>query len=75
MGLLDSPIQLQHEVAIFAVAPERFVTLRLAAGVVIDDAIDDFPVAVVTFGHLPAGEVVAAKERYKPLGRSRRAFP
>ena len=73
--LLDSPIQLQDEVAIFAVAPERFVTLRLAAGIVIDDAIDDLPVAVVSRGHFPAAKVVAVEERDKSVGHSRRASP
>ena len=63
---LEPPVELQDEVAIFAVAPERFVALGLAAGVVIDDAIDDFPVAVVALGHFPAGQILPLNSETKP---------
>ena len=66
---LSPPVQLQDEVAVFAVAPERLVPGGLAAGIVIDDAIDDFPVAVIAVGHFPAGQVLAVEKRHKPVGR------
>ena len=47
--------------------------LRFAAGVVVDDAVDDLPVAVVALGHLPAGQVLAVEERDETRrARSRR---
>ena len=73
--LLEPPIKLQDEVAVFALAPERLVALRFAAGVIIDDAIDDLPVAVVALGHFPAGQVLAVEKGNKALGRGRRTAP
>ena len=65
----------KDEVVILAVAPERFVALGLAPGVVVDDAVDDLPVAVVAVGHLPAGQVFAVEERDEAVGHGRRRAP
>jgi len=60
--LLDAPVEPQDEVAVLLRAPEVLVAGRLGAGVVVDDAVEDLPVAVVAGGHLPVGEVFAVEE-------------
>jgi len=45
---------------------------RFAFGVVIDDAIEDAPVAVVAGGNFPAGQVAAVEQRYEASLASRR---
>src|SRR5207249_1288856 len=66
---LEPPVDLEDEVAERFLTPQGFVILlRLAAGVIINDAIHDLPVAVVPLGHLPAGQIVAIEERDKAFG-------
>ena len=60
---------------VFAVAPERLVALGLAAGVVVDDAVDDLPVAVVPLGHFPPGRSLPLKSDTNPSGTRWRASP
>src|SRR5262249_6810236 len=46
-GLLDAPVHLQDEVAELGLRPQTLVALGRALGVVVDDAVDDFPVSAV----------------------------
>src|SRR5262249_3757702 len=59
------PIDLQDEILVFLFGPEVLVLLILgfAERVVIDHAVQDFPVAVVAFRNGPAGEILAVEER------------
>ena len=65
---LEPPVDLEDEVAILDVAPERLVALGLALGVVVDHAVNDFPVPAVALWYFPAGQVLAVEERDKALG-------
>src|SRR5262249_7338583 len=50
--------------------PQALVPLGFALGVVVDDAAgQNFPVAVVSGRHLPAGEILAVEER-REAGRN-----
>ena len=69
---LDAPIDPEDEVAELLLGPERLVAGGFALGVVVDDAVDDFPVAVVAGGDLPAREVLAVEERREAVLRRRR---
>jgi len=66
---LDAPVNLEHEIAQLAIAPKGLVTLGFARGVVVNDAVHHFPVAVVAIRHLPAGEVLAVKQGGEAGGR------
>ena len=70
---LDSPLDFQHEVAELALRVQRLVTGRFAFGVVVDHAVDDLPVTVVTGRDLPAREVLAVEEGHEPILRNGRA--
>src|SRR5436190_1160262 len=57
---LEPPVQPQHEVLETLVRPQAlFRYFRLAAGVVVNDAIDHLPVSVVAGRDLPASQVLA----------------
>src|SRR5215471_9980724 len=60
---LQPPIDTQHKIAKGLVRPQALVPLGLAACVIVEDAVDDLPMAVVSFRYLPAGEVSAVEER------------
>src|SRR5262249_61692168 len=59
---LQPPVDAEDEVAERLLAPQALLALGLALGVVVDDAVDHLPVAVVPLGHLPAGEVLAVEQ-------------
>lgn len=42
--------------------------MSLAFGVVIDDAIHNFPMAIVPLRNLPTGEIFAVEERSETVG-------
>ncbi len=68
--LLEPPIELEHEVAILAVAPQRLVALRFTRGIVVDRVVDDLPVSVIAGGHLPAREALAVEQRDESVART-----
>ncbi len=67
--LFEPPIHLQDEIAVLAFAPERLVARSFALGIIVDDPIDDLPVAVIAGRYFPPGQVLTIKERDKILGR------
>ena len=68
-GLFDAPVEAEGEVAVGFFGPEIFVAGSFGAGVVVDDAVEDFPVAVVADGRFPPGEVAAVEERDPARGK------
>jgi len=58
----------QLEVAVLLHRPEVLVALGLGLGIVVDDAVEDLPVTVVSLGNGPVAEVLAVEERLIPLG-------
>src|SRR5262245_23256931 len=65
LDILNPPVDLENEVLILPLSPQVLLFLSLAFGIVINYTFDNFPVAVVTFGNFPAGEVVAIEKRYE----------
>src|SRR6185369_1233519 len=62
--LLDPPVDAEDKVGEGAVGPQALVAPRLALGVVVDDASDDLPVAVVPLRRLAVfGEAGGGRER------------
>ena len=61
--VLDAPFEAEDVVAVFLVAGEAFFAFGFTFGIVIDDPVEDFPVAVIAFGNFPSGEVATVEER------------
>src|SRR5437867_3360626 len=51
-----------------AIAPKTLIGFRFALGVVVDHAVEHFPMSIIALGHLPA-EKVAAIEQGDKTGR------
>src|SRR5207244_13311466 len=66
----DSPVHLQDEVPELLLAEEALFAFGFALSIVVDNAVDDLPVPVVSLRYFPISKIAAVEYRRK-AGRSR----
>src|SRR5206468_1027863 len=63
---LEPPVNEQREITVLFIRPQVLFALRFAHRVIIDDAIDDFPMPIVPFRDFPTGQIATVEQGYKP---------
>ena len=67
--LLDAPVETELEVAVFLLGPEILVTRGFRLGIVVDHALEHFPMSVVALRNDPPAEVLSVEKGLEALRR------